>query len=174
MVRVLHAALALLVVLAGCSGFSGGGTSTPAGHDLSISVSNEHDVGYEVRVAAIPAEVEGIEVTYENGTTHRFDVASFDALPETALRNATAVATTDSEELSREFVVGPNEGIGTTIDGVPANATVVYFVLPSSGPSTVRGAGVVRCSPDTENTELALRIRPDGSLHSALTCSDGP
>lgn len=172
MVRVLHAALALLVVLAGCSGFSGGGTPTPAEHDLSISISNEHDVGYEVRVTAVPAQADEIEVTYENGTTHRFDVASFDALPETALRNATGIATTDSAELSRTFSVGPNEGIGTTINGVPANATVVYFVLPSNGPSTVRGAGVVRCSPDTENTELAVTIRPDGSLHSAVTCSD--
>ncbi|MEF8841619.1 MAG: hypothetical protein V5A62_08335 [Haloarculaceae archaeon] len=173
-VRVLHTTLALLVVLAGCSGFTGGGTPTPTGHDLSISISNEHDVGYEVRVTAVPARVEGIEVTYENSTTHRFDVASFDALPETALRNATAIATTDFAELSREFTVGPNEGIGTTVDGVPANATVVYFVLRSSGPSTVRGEGVVRCSPDTENTELAVTVRPDGSLHSAVTCSDDP
>jgi hypothetical protein len=173
MVRVLHAALVLLVVLAGCSGLPGDETPTPAEHDLSISVSNEHDVGYEVRVTAVPAQVEEIEITYENGTTHRFDVVSFDALPETALRNATAISTTDPAELSREFTVGPNEGIGTTIDGVSANATVVYFVLPSSGPSTVRGAGVIRCSPDTENTELAVTVRPDGSLHSAVTCSDG-
>lgn len=174
MVRVLHAGLVLLVVLAGCSGFSGPGTPTPAEHDLSVSVSNEHDVGYEVRVTAVPAQVEGIEVTYENGTTHRFDVASFDALPETALRNAAGISAPDSTEISRTFTVGPNEGIGTTIDGVPANATVVYFVLPSSGPSTVRGAGVVRCSPDTETTELAVTVRPDGSLHSAVTCSDDP
>ena len=170
MVRVLHIALALLVVLAGCSGLPGNETPAPTEHDLSVSISNEHDVGYEVGVTAIPAQVEGIEVTYENGTTHRFDVA----LPETALRNATAVATTDSAELSRAFSVGPNEGIGATVEGVPANATVVYFVLPTSGPSTVRGAGVVRCSADTENTELAVTVRPDGSLHSAVTCSDDP
>ena len=171
MVRVLHAALALLVVLAGCSGFSGGGTPTPAEHDLSVSVSNEDDVGYEFRVTAVPARVEGIEVTYENGSTHRFDVSSFDALPETALRNATAVDA-GGQGRSETFRVGPNEGFGTTLEGVPANATVVYFLLPASGPQTVRGAGVVRCSSDTAHTDLSVTVRPDGSVHSAVTCRD--
>jgi len=174
MVRLLHALVALLVVLAGCSGLPGGGTPTPAGQDLSVTVSNEHDEPYVVRLTAVPAEVAGIEVTYENGSTRRFEVASFDALPRTALRNATAVATTGPAGLSREFAVGPGEGVGTTLEGAPANATVVFFVLLEDGRETVRGTGVVRCAPDAETTELVVRIRPDGSLHSSVACRDGP
>lgn len=172
MVRALHGLVALLVVLAGCAGYSGGGTPTPQEHSLSLSVSNEHDVAYDVGVTAIPARVEGIEITYGNGSTARYEVRSFDALPRTALRNATAVASGSPEELSRTFTVGPSEGIGTTLDGVPANATVVYFVVPTDRPSEIRGAGVVHCTADTENTELGIRIRPDGSLHASLACSD--
>ena len=174
MVRVLQAVLALLVLLGGCSALPGNGTPTPAEHDLSISISNDHDVRYEIRVTAVPPQVEGIEVTYENGSTHRFDVSSFDALPGTALRNATAIDAGGPADLSRTFTVGPSEGIGTTVDGVPANATVVYFVLPASGPGSLRGAGVVRCGPDTGNTALTVEIRSDGSMHSSVVCSDTP
>jgi hypothetical protein len=166
--------LVLIAVLAGCSSLPDAGTPEPSEHALSVTVSNEHDVAYLVRMTAVPAGAEGLEVTYENGSTHRFDVASFDALPETALRNATAVATGEPGERSREFTVGADEGFGTTVEDVPANATVVYFVLAEDGSATTRGAGVVRCSPDTATTELALRIRPDGSLHSSVTCSDEP
>ncbi len=164
--------MAILVALAGCAGYSGGGTPTAADHSLSVSVSNEHDATYEVRVTAVPARIDGIEVTYENGSTARYEVRSFDALPPTALRNATAVDATGTEEPSRTFTVGPAEGIGATIDAVPANATVVYFVLPTDGPSRIRGAGVVRCAADAGSTDLALRIHSDGSLHSSLTCTD--
>lgn len=174
MSRTHHLLVAFLVVLAGCAGYSGGGTPTAAEHSLSVSVSNEHDATYEVSVTAVPAQVEEVEVAYENGSTARYEVASFDALPPTALRNATAVDATGTEEPSRTFTVGPSEGFGITIEGVPANATVVYFVAPTDGPSRIRGAGVVNCSAGAENTELALRIRPDGSLHASLTCSDGP
>jgi hypothetical protein len=173
MVRLLHGVAALLIVLAGCSG-APGGTPTPSGHDLSVAVSNEHDASYVVRVTAVPADVEGIEVTYGNGSVRRFEVQSFDALPRTALRNATAVAATGPAGLSRELAVGPGEGIGTTIEGVPADATVVYFVLPGDEPETARGAGVVRCTPGAGTTELVVRIRPDGSLHSSVTCRDAP
>lgn len=171
--RVL-AVLALIVVLAGCGALPGDGTPGTPDRSLSVTVSNEHDVGYLVRVTAVPAQVETVEVTYENGSSHRFDVASLDALPPTALRNATAVATGEPGELSREFTVGPDEGFGTTVEDVPANATVVYFVLAEGDSTAVRGAGVVRCANDTSTTDLALRIRADGSLHSSLTCSDEP
>lgn len=174
MARALHALLALLVALAGCSALPGAGTPEPPEHSLSVTVSNGHDVRYEVRVAAVPPQVDGIEVTYENGSTHRFDVSSFDALPGTALRNATAVDAGGSADLSRTFTVGPNEGIGTTVDGVPPNATVVYFLLPASGPGTLRGAGVVYCGPGAGNTALTVEIRPDGSTHSSVVCSDTP
>jgi hypothetical protein len=172
MLRTRQFLVALLVVLAGCAGYSGGGTTTPSEHSISVSVSNEHDVTYEVRVTAVPSRIEGIEVTYENGSTARYEVRSFDALPRTALRNATAITSGSPGEVSRTFTVGPAEGIGATIDAVPANATVVYFVLPTDGPSRIRGAGVVRCAADAGSTDLALRIHSDGSLHSSLTCTD--
>ncbi len=172
MVRTLHATVALLVVLAGCAALPGDGSPDTPQHTVSITVSNDHNESYRVRVSTIPPDVEGLEVTYENGSTHRFDVSSFDALPRNGLRNATAIATTDSRELTREFTVGPAEGIGATLEGVPANATVVYFVLLDSGQHPVRSAGVVRCTSDTETTDLEIVIRADGSLHSSVTCSD--
>jgi hypothetical protein len=171
MSRGHHLLVAFLVVLAGCAGYSGGGTTTPSEHSLSVSISNEHDATYEVGVTAVPAQVEELEVAYENGSIARYEVASFDALPPTALRNATAVDATGVEEPSRTFTVGPTEGIGATIEGVPANATVVYFVGEADAAEGLRSAGVIYCSPGTENTELALRIRPDGSLHSSVICT---
>ena len=170
--RALHGAVVLLIILAGCSAIPGSRTPLSPDHSVSITIANNHDEPYTVRVTPLPPEVDGLEVTYENGSTRRFDVSSFDALPRDSLRNATGIATTVSEERTEEFTVGPSEGIGTTLEDVPANATVVYFVLPASGPERVRGAGVARCTADTENTELAITIRPDGSLHSAVTCSD--
>ena len=34
-----------------------------------------------VRVSTIPPEIEGLEVRYENGSIHRLEVSSSDALP---------------------------------------------------------------------------------------------
>jgi hypothetical protein len=170
--RIFPVTVALLVVLAGCGALPGDGSPDKTQHTVSIGISNDHNESYVVRVNAIPPEVEGLEVTYENGSTHRFDVSSFDSLPRDGLRNATAIATTDSRELTREFTVGPTEGIGATLEDVPANATVVYFVLQDGGRQTVRGAGAARCSSETETTDIEIVIRPDGSLHSSVTCSD--
>jgi len=172
MVRTLSVTVALLVVLAGCGAVPGGGSPDAPQHTVSIGISNAHNESYVVRVSTIPPTVEGLEVTYENGSTRRFDVSSFDALPRDGLRNATAIATTDSTGSTREFTVGPTGGIGATLEDVPANATVVYFVLRDGGHRTVRGAGVARCSSDTATTDLEINIRPDGSLHTSVTCSD--
>lgn len=171
--RTLHATVALLVVVAGCGALPGDGAPDAPQRTVSVDISNEHSERYRVTVSALPPEIEGLEVTYENGSTRRFAVSSFDALPRDGLRNATAVTTTDSRALTREFTVRPTEGIGATLDDAPANATVVYFVRQEPGRQVVRGAGVVRCGAGTETTHLAVRIRSDGSLHSSVTCS-GP
>jgi hypothetical protein len=74
--------------------------------------------------------------------------------------------------MTREFTVRPTEGIGATLEDVPANATVVYFVLQDTGHRTVRSAGVARCGTNSGTTDLDIVIRPDGSIHSSVTCSD--
>ena len=162
MVRTRYVTVAVLVMLAGCGALPGGGSPDVPQHTVSIEISNNHNESSVVRVSAIPPEIDGLEVTYENGSTRHFGVSSFDALPRERLRNATAVTTTDSRELTREFTVGPTAGIGATLEDVPANATVVYFVLQDGGHQTVRGAGVARCSSDTETTDLEIVIHPDG------------
>jgi hypothetical protein len=172
MVRPLHVAVALLALLAGCGAVPGGGTPDAPSHTVSVGISNSHDEPYTVRVSTLPSDVEGLVVTYENGSTRRFDVSSFDALPRAGLQNATGVATTDGAGLTETYTVGPGEGIGATFDDAPPNATVVYFVLRDGGREVVRGAGVARCSAETGTTDLDLLVRPDGSLHAAVTCSD--
>jgi hypothetical protein len=166
--RARHALVALLVVLGGCA-VPADGPPTATGNDVRVTVSNEHDERSLVRVTALPPTVDGVEVTYENGSTRRFDVPSFDALPNGSLRNATDVAPVAAERPSAEFAVDPSAGVGTTLEDVPANATVVYFLLTADG-RRVRAAGVVRCTPDVEVTDLTVRIRPDGSVHSAVSC----
>jgi hypothetical protein len=81
MVQTRHVAVALVVLLAGCGAAPGGGTPDAPQHTVSVGISNEHDESYTVRVSTIPPTVEGLEVTYENGSTRRFDVSSFDGLP---------------------------------------------------------------------------------------------
>ncbi|MFC7095892.1 hypothetical protein [Halobaculum marinum] len=174
MVRALYATVAILVVLAGCGAVPGDGTPDAPQHTVSIDISNEYNESHVVRVTTIPAAVEGLTVTYESGSTQRFDVSSFDALPREGLRNATAIATTDSAELTREFQVGPANGISATLEDAPPNATVVYFVLQDGAPQTVRGVGVAQCSAGTQSTDIEIVIRPDGALHSTVTCSDDP
>jgi hypothetical protein len=170
MSRALPAVVTLLVVLAGC-GVPASGPPAATDHDVAVSVSNDHDEPALVRVTALPPAVDGVEVTYENGSTRRFDVPSFDALPRGSLRNATAVAPTGAERPSTAFVVDPSAGVGTTLEDVPANATVAYFLLTADG-RRVRAAGVVRCTPNAEATDLTVRIRPDGSVHSSVSCRD--
>lgn len=171
MVRIRFVVVALLVVSAGCSSLLQG-EPQPASRDVSISVSNEHDASYTVVVSAIPDGVEGIEVTYENGSTRTFDVASLDGVPRPALRNATDVAATGGEDRREVLTVAPNEGQSRTMEGVPANATVVYFVRPGTDGEPLRSAGIVRCTADTGTTALRIAIRADGSLHAGVTCRD--
>jgi hypothetical protein len=172
MVRTRLALVVLLVATAGCSSLPGDATDTPAGQDVSITIRNDHDRSYTVAVRTVPTGVEGIAVTYENGSTRTFDVPSLDALPRRALRNATDVVAIGGSGVAQEFQVGPNGGLGTTLENVSADASVVYFVRSGTGPGDLRGVGVVRCSADT-TTDLAITIRGDGSLDSRVTCGDG-
>lgn len=165
--------VALLVVLVGCPSAGEDGSPSPSPHDVSVTVTNDHDARYVVTVRAIPDGVDGLVVTYENGSARRFDVRSLDALPRSALRNASDVAAAGSTTPSEEVVVGPDEGVETTLTGVPANASVVYVVRSRDGSPVLRGSGVVRCSPGSDTTELALAIRSDGSLHVGVVCGAG-
>jgi len=172
MVRTRLALVVLLVAAAGCSSLPGDGTDTPASQDVSITIRNDHDRSYTVAVRTVPTGVEGIAVTYENGSTRTFDVPSLDALPRRALRNATDVVAVGGGGVAQEFQVGPNGGLGTTLENVSAAASVVYFVRSGTGPGDLRGVGVVRCPADT-TTDLAITIRGDGSLDSRVTCAGG-
>jgi hypothetical protein len=164
--------VAVLVALAGCAGVSGPGTPTDTGQDVVVTLSNEHTERYRVSVTAVPPAVEGLTVTYENGTTRTFAVTSVEALPRGGLDDATAIATTGGEERSRAFTLGPGEGFGTRIEGVSADATVVYFVTPTAGQQRVRGVGSVRC-PGATTTDLTVAVSADGSVRTAVVCSDG-
>lgn len=173
MVRVLHVAVTLVVVLSGCAAVPVAEPQEPPQQRVSVTITNEYDERSIVRVSVVPVEADGFEVTYENGSTRRFDVSSFDDLPRAWSRNATAVETTDSSDRTREFTVEPTTGVGATFENAPANAAVVYFVLRDRSRDTVRGVGVSRCSSGTDTTDLDLVIRQDGSLHSSVTCGDG-
>lgn len=80
-IRLLQSLVVLLVVLAGCSALPVLDSDESPRHSISISVSNNDDEGYLVRVVAVPPDVSGIDVTCENGSTHHFDVTSYDSIP---------------------------------------------------------------------------------------------
>jgi len=86
-------------------------------------------------------------------------VSSFDALPGW-IEKRDCYRHDGLYGLTRELTVGLAEGVGTTLEDVPANVMVVYFVLQNNDHQTVRGAGVARCSSDTATTDLEIVIRP--------------
>ena len=159
--------VAVLLSIAGC-GAALPGPGTPAGQSISISLSNGFDEGYRVDLAVIPPGVDGIEVTYENGSARRFDVASMDDLPPEALRNASGIDPLGVDAPTRRYTLDPGSGIGETIEGAPRPATIVFFL---SGPGgDLRSAGVFECGSGVERTEVSIAIDASGEVHTAVHC----
>lgn len=165
MIRVLP--VALLLLLAGC-GAALPGPGTPAGQSIAVSLSNEFDEPARVDLAVIPPSVDGFEVTYENGSTRRFDVSSMDDLPPGALRNASGIDPLGVDAPTRHYALEPNSGIGDTIEGAPRPATIVFFLAGAGG--DLRSAGVFECGPGVERTEVSIEIDASGEVHTAVHC----
>ena len=162
------AMLGLLVVLAGC-GSAPPATEPPTDGTLAVSLSNEHDRPYRVDLSVVPPDVEGLRVTYENGTTRQFQVGSMDDLPARALDDATGVEPLGVDAPARQYRLDPGSGTGETSDGVPREAAVVYFILEPDG--ELRAAGLVTCGEGIYRTELSIGVDADGEIHSRVHCA---
>lgn len=157
----------LLIVIAGCSLVP---PEQPATQTVEVVVSNNHDVTYGFTVTVVPPTVEGLEVTYENGSTRSFDVDSIQGLPRTALRNATSITPLGTDARERRFDIEPGSARGTTIEDVPVNSTIAYFVTQRNGAGGLRSVGLTTCGEAAVRTTLEISIGRTGELHASTHC----
>lgn len=159
----------LLVALAGCT-LPPTDQPEPALQTVTVSVTNDHDESYRLAVTVIPPTVDGVQVSYENGSTRTFDVRSIQELPRTALRNATDLTPLGVEAQNRTVDLDPGHGMGIAFEDVPANATVAYFVSQDNGVNQVRSVGLTTCGEAAVHTELAILMSETGELHASTHC----
>jgi len=159
-----------LVLLAGCTAPQPDEPSAPASTDVSVTLSNEHTATYTIAVHAIPPDADGIELIFENGSTHLFD-GPVEDLSRESLQNVTSLSV-DGSQHSEEVTLAPNRGVGLTLASVPPGSAVVYFVRSPAGLRATLGPGVAQCAPDSTGADLSVTIVADGSLDSRLSCTD--
>ena len=164
-------ALALLLLVAGCTApVADGGDGRP-GQSVTVSLSNQHDQRYAVRIVVASGDLEGVRVTYENGSSRTYAVPNVSALPSAARVNATDLGLLGEDLRSERFVLAPNSGLGTTFEDVPADSRLVYVVTDAGGNGALRSVGVSRCAADGARMDFSLEIGPDGSLDVATICT---
>ncbi|WP_253736408.1 hypothetical protein [Halohasta salina] len=168
--RLRSIVVILLVLLAGCTAPQADEPPAPAGTDVSVTLSNEHTATYTVTVHAIPPDAEGIELTYENGSTRTFD-GPIEDLPSDWPRNVTALSVDGNDRYAETVRLAPNRGVGLTLEAVPPGSAVVYIVHSEAGPRATHGPGIVQCGPNNGSADLTVRILADGSLDSRLSCA---
>lgn len=156
---VLVAALAI----AGCSA----PTDQQSGTNVSVSVSNQAPVPYDVAVFVVTGPIDRVEAVYENGSTREFAVSTVDALPPRALSNATNVTLRGSTVQTHRYTLAPRSGIGATYQNVPRNASVIHTTAASDGP--LEGWGVSTCG-DANTMELTVDIAPDRNKSVSTRC----
>ena len=169
----LTLALAFLVLLSGCNlrpPTDGPGDESTA---VRISLQNAAQETYAVDLSVLRDPIDGVRITYVNGTNRTVSAASMADVPPEALEGAVQVEPLGEEVYSERYVLEPGAGIGHTVEDAPRNATVVYAVTrPENRTEPLRTLGVTTCGTDVDVLTLSLSIREDG-LDVATTCEDG-
>jgi hypothetical protein len=163
-------ALALLLVLAGCSAPASDGSGRD-GRSVTVSLSNHHDRPYAVRIALASGALSGVRVTYENESSRTFDVPNVSALPPGAGANATDLEPLGAGLRSERFVLEPGGGVGTTFDDVPPVARLIYVLSVAGGNQSLRSTGTARCAATGARLDVSLSVGPDGGVEASTTCT---
>lgn len=164
-------ALALLLLVAGCSTPAADGGDGRTGQSVTVSLSNQHDEPYAVRIALASGDLAGDRVTYENGTNRRFDVQNVSALPPAIRANATVLEPLGEDLSAKRFVLEPSTGLVTTFEDVPEGARLVYVVSRTGENASLRNVGVSRCAAEGARLDFSLEVGPTGSTVASTTCS---
>ncbi|MFB6164309.1 MAG: hypothetical protein ABEJ31_04045 [Haloarculaceae archaeon] len=163
---VVPALLACLLLVAGCTAPD---AAAPPTGNVSVTVHNDADRAYDVSLLLVTGSLDGVDVTYRNGTERTVAVAAPAALPRGALDGATNVTVRSGAVERHDYRLPPGSGRGATYEVPDRNATVVYTLAPAGGP--VRAWGTTTCSA-SPTLELAITIGSDGANHVATTCRD--
>jgi hypothetical protein len=155
--------LALALAVTGCAA----PTDQQSGRNVSVSLSNQAPVSYEATVFLVTNPIDGVDATYQNGSTRQFDVATVDALPPGALSDATNVSIRGPEVQRHQFDLPPRSGVGATYQHVSPNASVIHTTAASGG--SLEGWGVSSCSPSSD-LELTIEIAPDRNKSVSTRC----
>ncbi len=164
-------ALSVLLVLAGClGGAPAPPTASPTATDpLSLSIDNGATGNVTVRLRLLDGPVEGLNVTYANGTARAYDATSRDELPTGALDGAADVAPRPAPSATRAYTLSGTGLDGTTVDVGHVESAVYSATRTRDGERTLLGWGVVDCDGDPV-TELSLSVRDDGAEPTTATC----
>lgn len=176
MTRSLSAVtLSLLLLGAGCTMPAMDGDVGENERAVAVSLSNQDDEPYAVRIALASGDLEGVRVTYENGSSRILDVPDVSALPPAVRANVTDVEPIGEGLRSERFVLEPGSGLGTTFDAVRPESRLIYVVSSAGGNRNVRSLGTTRCAATDARLDFSLTVGPDSAIDVSTTCTaDGP
>ena len=160
-------AFVVLAALAGCA--------APAAEDgetrnVSVTVANDADTAYDVRITLATEPFDGVEITYRNGSTRRLAVERIDRIPPARLERATDVTVEADPVQTRRYTLTAGSGTGATYADVPDDTTVVYFLRARTSDANA-SVGTVHCGGGSRLTELTIDISPDRSFSVTNACS---
>jgi hypothetical protein len=161
-------AFVALAALAGCAAPAAEDGDT--GRNVSVTVTNNADTAYDVRVVLATEPFDGVEITYRNGSTRRLAVDRIDRIPPARLERATDIAVEADPVRTRRYTLTGGTGTGATYTDVPDDTTVVYFLRARDGTGNA-SVGTVHCGGGSRLTELTVDINPDGSFSVTNACS---
>ncbi|MFB6178256.1 MAG: hypothetical protein ABEI77_00865 [Halorientalis sp.] len=162
--------VAFCCLLAGCA-VPTADESHPS-RNVSVTVSNQADSTYAVRIMLVTGDIDAVAVTYPNGTTRRLAVDAVADIPPARLRNATDFRILGVNTKTRRDTLAPGSGTGATYTAVPTNTSVVYHLVPSAEAPT-GSWGVLQCG-DSTVMDVSITINPNRTYDVDNRCSDTP
>ena len=175
--RRLAFACCLALLVAGCNapvaeptpGGPGPGSGTPTAQptNLSITVENPTRGPYAVSVAVVPGAVEGLTVSYADGTTRTYEPATLATLSPNALDNVTDVRPTNAAASTRVNATG-RERVTSRLPGVTRNATVFHATIDREDNSLVIG-GTLECA-GAQQAGVSVEIVTENEVIVGTNC----
>jgi len=166
----IPATVLVLVALAALAGCAAPAAEDDETRNVSVTVTNDADTAFDVRITLATEPFDGVEVTYRNGSTRRLAVDRIDRIPPERLERATDVTVDADPAQTRRYTLTAGSGTGATYTDVPDDTTVVYFLRARSGNSNA-SVGTVHCGTGSRLTEATIDISPDRSFSVTNACS---
>ncbi|MGB9963429.1 hypothetical protein [Halobacterium hubeiense] len=169
--RTVGLALAVVLLLGGCTAPPAGGTPGDSWSDVRVHVVDDHPDPTVVTVGAAPPGHAGLAVEFANGTVREFpDARGIEDLPDAVVPRTVSLRPIGEGVETRTYRWSGTQSATAVFEDVPRNASVFYSVAAPDGDEPLRTLGRLGCGPEAVFTDATVRVDASGAIAVSSDC----